>query len=330
MSSDNSITMETGRKIEAQYENPIDNLMITVSDKLSPIFKRLNFTPNGITMLTTITGIGALYFLYQKDTTQFAIYLLISYFFDVMDGYYARKYDMVTKDGDKFDHYKDILMMAIGAYILYSQYNITNFPVLIVVVLCLYFLSLIYLGCQEVITSNENRSDILGFTRDGASILTMDDGTCRHRMGMLRWLGPGTMILVIILAVLNVNGDFGDISRFNPFGESSTMLIPGSGDIAERLSSSSLSSNDTLPFLDLMDNSMENNISLPYRLDTFEPYATPSKLNNIREFNAKGTGITRADLDFINELRNFGSASIGTSTLGPYSPNTMVDRMIRD
>ena len=100
-----------GRKVETRYENPIDNVLMNMSNGLSPILKRLNFTPNGITALSAITGLGSLYFLYQKDTTQFTIYLLISYFFDVMSGFFGRKYDMMTDEADRLNHYKDILFI---------------------------------------------------------------------------------------------------------------------------------------------------------------------------------------------------------------------------
>jgi phosphatidylglycerophosphate synthase len=313
MSNDNSMTRESGRKIEAQYENPIDNLMIAAADKVSPIFKRLNFTPNGITMLSTITGLGALYFLYQKDTTQFSIYLLIAYFFDVMDGYYARKYGMVTVEGDRFDHYKDLITIAIAVYILYSQYNITNFPVLIVVLLSLFFLSLIYQGCQEVMVSKENKSETLGFAKEGASILAMDSDTCKQRMGTLRWFGSGSMILVTLVAVLYINGDLGNLGDIGDcFSESN--VVPGSDDLADQYDYSS--SDNTLP-----------------SIDTFEPRPDVVDIRNFGPTLGQSFGpasLNRGDLDFINELRNFGSASIGSSTLGPYSSNMMVDRLIRD
>lgn len=323
MSSDSMIT-ESGRKIEAQLENPIDNALIAVSDKLSPIFKKLNFTPNGITTLSAITGLGALYFLYQKDTTQFTIYFLISYFFDVMDGYYARKYDMITDEGDRFDHYKDMLFMAIGAYILYSQYNITNFPILIVVIIGLYFLSLIYLGCQEVITTKDKQSETLRFTKEGVSALSMNKNTCEQRMKILRWFGSGSMILVIILSVLYLNGDFESISNALGFSSESN-IVPGSAEL-ERNDSTS---DNTFPSPNSSSNSnpnfsssSENNFGLnPFRMDTFEPRV------DIRNISPQ---FTRTDLNFINDLRNFGSTNIGSSTIGPYSSNMMVDRMIRD
>lgn len=315
MSPNTNTAAESGRKIEAQLENPIDNMLIAVSDKLCPIFKRLNFTPNGITALSAITGLGALYFLYQKDTTQFTIYLIISYLFDVMDGYYARKYNMVSDEGDRFDHYKDILFMAIGAYILYSQYNITNFPILIIVIIGLYFLSLIYLGCQEFMASQDNQSDSLSFAKTGVSALSMDAATCKKRMGMLRWFGSGSMILVIILSVLYLNGDFESLG--STIGISSEPdIVPGSSQL-ERMESTS---DQTLPSPpdDTFDSS-------PLRMDTFEP-----SVDNVVDIRNFGPSLSRDDLNFINDLRNFGSTSIRSSTIGPYSSNMMIDRMIQD
>ena len=38
------------------------------------------------------------------------IYYFISYFFDVLDGIYAREYNMVSEFGDYYDHIKDIVV----------------------------------------------------------------------------------------------------------------------------------------------------------------------------------------------------------------------------
>jgi phosphatidylglycerophosphate synthase len=310
--SDNSMIAESGRKIEAQYENPIDNFFIAISDKISPAFKRLNFTPNGITTLSAVTGAGALYGLYNKDMTQFTIFALLSYFFDVMDGYYARKYNMTSPGGDKYDHFKDLLMVVIGAYILYAQYNVTSFPIVIVVILVLWFLSLVYVGCQEVITSKDNRSDTLEFAQGFRSVLaTMDEDVCKSRMWFMRWFGTGTMAIGFICAVLYLNGNFSGLGSSLSFGESN--VVPGSEDLYDRMSSSS-------------------DGTLPDTVDTFEP-----KVVDIRGFNGQSShnrifNLNQDDMNFINELRTFGSSTLGSSTLntGPYSTNMMVDRMIRD
>ena len=56
---------ELYRKIPAEYDNPIDNIILDNVEKLNPIFKEFNFTPNMITTLSLIVGLIALY-LYKK------------------------------------------------------------------------------------------------------------------------------------------------------------------------------------------------------------------------------------------------------------------------
>ena len=42
------------RKIPREYDNPIDNILVDLSEFLNPYFHRLNFTPNMITTLSLI------------------------------------------------------------------------------------------------------------------------------------------------------------------------------------------------------------------------------------------------------------------------------------
>jgi len=39
------------RKIPRELENPIDNIIINIAEPVCKMFKKLNFTPNGITTL---------------------------------------------------------------------------------------------------------------------------------------------------------------------------------------------------------------------------------------------------------------------------------------
>ena len=45
------------RKVDEQLENPIDNLLLKINQKLNPYYKKLNFTPNILTILSFITTI---------------------------------------------------------------------------------------------------------------------------------------------------------------------------------------------------------------------------------------------------------------------------------
>jgi hypothetical protein len=101
-----------------------------------PFFKKIGFTPNGITTLSLIFGIASAYYLYKGKIYMFALLYTISYFFDVMDGHFARKYKMVSKGGDYYDNV--IKQMKGGIPIIYSGFiyskkeNIRGIPDLLV------------------------------------------------------------------------------------------------------------------------------------------------------------------------------------------------------
>lgn len=327
------MSKNSGRKMEHKYENPIDNTFIALSDKVSPIFKSMNFTPNGITTLSTIFSGAALYELYYKNTTNFTIYVILSFFFDVMDGYYARKYNMVTKEGDQYDHYKDIISGLIFVYILYSRYNITNSPILLIVLIVLFCLNLLYVGCQEVLASKENKSATLEFAQTGGSaVLNMDTKTCKQRLGILKWFGPGSFVLITILAVLYLNGDldFGLNKCKTLLSSDKSGIVPGFDDMFDKSSSSSPSpGNDIQGIVGLFDDTdgVFGTIETvgPHRINT-------ALLNDLKTFGTSNLG----NVDFNNMnlgTSSLGTSSLGTSTLGPYDPystNDMVNNLFRD
>ena len=95
------------RKIPENLENPIDNLIYKDIDKVSSIFKKYNFTPNMLTTISAFFGFLSIYAICKDKFLSGGILYFISYYFDCLDGYYARKYDMVTKFGDYYDHISD-------------------------------------------------------------------------------------------------------------------------------------------------------------------------------------------------------------------------------
>lgn len=204
---------KSGRKVDSSIENPIDNFMIEVSEKLSPYFKSLNYTPNGITTISLIFGLASLYSLYYHDVYLFGIYFALSHLFDCMDGYYARKYNMVTDGGDKYDHFKDLLVMITGAYIIYSRYNVTAFPVLIVIICVLAILGMMSVGCHERITHPDNKSDTLQVF----DIVIPTRDTCISYTNYLKYFGPGTLVFVVISAVIYLDA-YSEVNVTNNLG----------------------------------------------------------------------------------------------------------------
>jgi len=96
------------RKITCECENPLDNILINISDYMCPYAKKYNFTPNILTTISLIfCGISALLLLNNYYVLAAFTYL-ISYYFDCMDGHFARKYNMTSYFGDLYDHISDI------------------------------------------------------------------------------------------------------------------------------------------------------------------------------------------------------------------------------
>lgn len=283
-----------GRKIEAQYENPVDNAFIALSDAVAPMFKRLNFTPNGLTTLSAVFWGGAVYNLYNRETTEFTVYALLGYFFDVMDGYYARKYKMTSEAGDKYDHYKDVAVSLAIVYVLYSQYDLLDFPTLVIVLMALYFLMLVYLGCQEVMTAEADRSPTLSTTQD--IVGKLDPTVCAQKMKYLRWFGTGTMVIVIICAALYLNGDFDSVG--NALG-----IVPGADELRDMYEARGANPEDCV------DGTM--NVG-----DGVKPIVSSDDM------------MDDINLEFINELRNFGTTTL--DSYEPYTTSNMVSKMIRD
>ena len=90
-----------------------------LSDFLNPIFHKLGFKPNHITLLSTISTLYAVY-CFKQGKKECYFYYFLGYLFDSMDGRMARKYNQGSIFGMIFDLVSD---------------NITNLP-LILVFLC--------------------------------------------------------------------------------------------------------------------------------------------------------------------------------------------------
>ena len=142
--------MNNGLKIPTHFENPIDNFLIFICDKLNTLFYKLHFTPNIITTLSLITTIIGIWCIYNAHYRIGAILIFIGYFFDCADGNYARKYNMVSKFGDYYDHISDVFKIILLAIIIYHL-KIKNKTKIILLIIAIIFILLlaIHMGCQE-------------------------------------------------------------------------------------------------------------------------------------------------------------------------------------
>lgn len=187
------------RKIPRKYDNPIDNVLINMADTICPLFKSCGFNPNGITTVSLLFGLLALWSLWKRYIWSFAILYVISYFFDCVDGHFARKYDQVTEVGDMYDHIKDITIGVALMAVLYVRNRgrcswKVWFPVLLVFIIFT-MLGYTHLGCQEKIYA-KNESGTLNLGKK----LCSSDPTKKIKWS--KYFGMGTWTIVLITSVI--------------------------------------------------------------------------------------------------------------------------------
>jgi len=183
------------RKIPEEFENPIDNLIYKSVDDCCIYLKKLNFTPNMITTLSAIFGLLSIYFICQEKFILGGGLYFISYYFDCVDGYYARKYDMVTEFGDWYDHAKDVLVFAGIVWVLIYKKLYSGLIFLVPILL----LTFIHFGCQEIYY-DKGESKTLNFTKSFTKYfcrINIDNKeSISHMMQTTKYFGCGTLILL--------------------------------------------------------------------------------------------------------------------------------------
>jgi len=188
------------KKIPNELECPIDNLIIDLlSEPLSIMFKHFNFSPNGITTLSLLFGLISIWGLYNNWLLGAIIFMFLSYVMDCVDGYYARKYNMVTKGGDYYDHIKDIFIFLIFLFILYNRNKgkMTKMQLFVSVIIFLLFLlsSVAYFACQEKYYDKEDQIPTLGWLQKFVS----SKKKAENCLKVLRFFGMGTFIVVLLI-----------------------------------------------------------------------------------------------------------------------------------
>lgn len=149
-------------KLPDNLEDIFDVSLSKIATNVSKYFHKTNHTPNIITTYSLIFGVSSLYFLHVSNLGLFISCWWIAYFFDTLDGLFARKYKMVSKFGDYYDHIKDIIVFIMLMIYLYGNYKITNETIIIFII----SISLVnfHLGCQECYVNN-NESHTLSYLK---------------------------------------------------------------------------------------------------------------------------------------------------------------------
>lgn len=174
--------MNPARKLPDKFEEPLSILLYKIIAPFSDIIKD-TFTPNQITIFNIILRIYIIYLFKNGIYNNIPILLMFSCFLDYLDGYIARKYNMVSRMGDYLDHIGDNVFMIILIYMMYrklkKKYKIWFVGALIIFVACM----IMNVGCQQKCCSS-HKSDtidifigacydmnIINYTKHGGFVL---------------------------------------------------------------------------------------------------------------------------------------------------------------
>tara|TARA_B100001093_G_C26541681_1_gene890574 strand:- start:7 stop:657 length:651 start_codon:yes stop_codon:yes gene_type:complete len=115
---DNKISID---EHDNKFTNHLKNYLI----KITPLFYKLKLTPNDITTLGILFNAFAIYNLINGEFMVFIFLAILGHLCDILDGLYARKYNLTTKFGVYYDRFADWLkLMALffAAYVIYRKH----------------------------------------------------------------------------------------------------------------------------------------------------------------------------------------------------------------
>lgn len=197
-----------GSKLQEHHENPFDIGFTKIAKAVSPTLYKIGATPNMITTLSVIASYLAIRSIYLGQPKQwFILWAFLSYLFDCIDGYFARKYDMCTVFGDYYDHVSDVMYIALLFYVAFwkrgLKSSVKQYWGLIALVFVIVGVgALIHMGIQEDLYDNNDQSPTLKICSKIAKKVCSISADC---VAVSRWFGVGTFIAtMIVLIVLTV------------------------------------------------------------------------------------------------------------------------------
>jgi hypothetical protein len=112
-----------------KYETWIDiNFYLPIANQLVDPLYYMGFTPNMITITSTVFTFLSIYFLHINKKTHAVLSYIFGYILDCVDGMMARKYSMGTDFGMVLDSTSDIIsnLLLFGYLICFRTFNIKN------------------------------------------------------------------------------------------------------------------------------------------------------------------------------------------------------------
>ena len=188
------------RKIPAEFENPIDNYILDIADYVTPGFYNAGFTPNMVTTISNIAGIIVILLLLNAKYYWAALFYMIAYFFDCLDGHLARTYKMTSVFGDYYDHISDVIKLTATLITLY-YIDSNKFLKILPIIIGSFILMAMHVGCQEKYY-NSKESDTLNFTKKLCPVDINNKIDLENKMRYTKYFGCGTGNIIISACII--------------------------------------------------------------------------------------------------------------------------------
>ena len=165
--------MQKVRKgLKVEHNEPIDNFIVKYfCNPISPLFRITGHSANMISIYGLALSLVSLYYLFNDDILRFTFYFWVCYGLDCLDGYYARRYNMVTAWGDMFEHVRDITYIILTIGMTIFKYTLTDYAMYVLVLSSV--LTGIHVGCVQK-SYNNNGFDRVPETLDYLEFLCYD------------------------------------------------------------------------------------------------------------------------------------------------------------
>lgn len=187
---ENNETENKGRKIKGDYNSVIDDFLIGLCEPVSEPLHKLSFTPNMITTIGLFIGLLSIFFFWKRMYIASFVCVWICYWFDCLDGYYARKYKMETVFGDYYDHFRDIFVTGVLALFILTRLNAPYKYIFAICIAIVSYLIACQMGCQE------KNSDY----REANHTLTIFERLCPSKSFIINTRIAGCVSVVIVIS----------------------------------------------------------------------------------------------------------------------------------
>jgi phosphatidylglycerophosphate synthase len=193
--------IKSGNKLPTYYDDPVDLFYKRYIDILNPHFKKAGMTPNMITSISFFFGLLTCYLYYKSNYILAGLSYIISYFFDTMDGYFARLYGMGSVFGSYYDSVSDNIVVLIIVYMFYNKSGYIKpwIKPTIFFILLFFALGCIYqMSCQEKYTKKTQEEHV----SDGLAFLNNVKCKDFENMKYTRYFGPGVCTLTVAILIM--------------------------------------------------------------------------------------------------------------------------------